>query len=97
MQFAAVRINSCAFPGSGLETCRALSIGSIQVKKDPTIICLRLKKHESAGIGNENLQFDAKLIDGASLKEKMASLEKFSSKNVQEKQYETFVKSFQDL
>ena len=54
-----------------------------------------MKKHESAGIGNENLQFDdAKLIDGASLKEKMASLEYFSSKN----QYETFVKSlFQDL
>ena len=82
MQFAAIVVTSCKIP----ETCQDFGVAGIQVRRDPTIVCLRLKKHvpttgtESDTWSNIN-QFDATAIDGASLKEKMDLLDRFAAKN----------------
>jgi hypothetical protein len=82
MQFASVHVKSCKIP----ETCQDLAIAGIKVRRNPTIVCIRLKQNDPK-IKGDTTQFDARLIDGDSLKEKMDLLAKFARQNAYTRQY----------
>jgi hypothetical protein len=86
MQFASVHVQSCTIP----ETCQDLAIAGIKVRRNPTIVCIRLRQHDPK-IRGDTTQFDARLIDGDSLKEKMDLLSKCARQNAYTRQYKQFL------
>ena len=90
MRFSAVTNETCATP----KTCGNgnLMVAGLQVQRDPAIMCLRSRPlNKAGGKGHDGItglstagmdpEFEGALVEGASVEEKMAVLEKFAFRN----------------